>query len=154
MNLAIPFHSNHQLSEAQQNIFNRIPSLVWLLSESGDAYFFNSLGQEYIGFNDLEHFAKDWVDLIHSEDRAIFQNEWQQAFTDKSSFQIECRLKHQSGAYRWFLLSAKFIAANSEEKAHWFINSVDIHETKQYQQNLVQCINAQTNMLDNSIDCF
>ncbi|ENU23336.1 hypothetical protein F993_02029 [Acinetobacter proteolyticus] len=154
MNLAIPFHSNYQLSEAQQSIFNRIPSLVWLLSEYGDAYFFNSLSQEYIGFNDLEHFAKDWIDLIHSEDRSIFQSEWQQAFTDKSSFQIECRLKHQSGAYRWFLLSAKFITANSEEKAHWFINSVDIHETKQYQQNLVQCINAQTNMLDNSIDCI
>lgn len=154
MNLAIPFHSNYQLSEAQQSIFNRIPSLVWLLSEYGDAYFFNSLSQEYIGFNDLEHFAKDWIDLIHSEDRSIFQSEWQQAFTDKSSFQIECRLKHQSGAYRWFLLSAKFITANSEEKAHWFINSVDIHETKQYQQNLVQCINAQTNMLDNSVDCI
>jgi diguanylate cyclase (GGDEF)-like protein/PAS domain S-box-containing protein len=154
VNLAIPFHSNYQLSEAQQSIFNRIPSLVWLLSEYGDAYFFNSLSQEYIGFNDLEHFAKDWIDLIHSEDRSIFQSEWQQAFTDKSSFQIECRLKHQSGAYRWFLLSAKFITANSEEKAHWFINSVDIHETKQYQQNLVQCINAQTNMLDNSIDCI
>ncbi|VXA55132.1 conserved hypothetical protein [Acinetobacter proteolyticus] len=154
MNLAIPFHSNYQLSEAQQSIFNRIPSLVWLLSEYGDAYFFNNLSQEYIGFNDLEHFAKDWIDLIHSEDRSIFQSEWQQAFTDKSSFQIECRLKHQSGAYRWFLLSAKFITANSEEKAHWFINSVDIHETKQYQQNLVQCINAQTNMLDNSIDCI
>ncbi|MCH7313539.1 EAL domain-containing protein [Acinetobacter sp. ANC 3882] len=156
MNLAIPFHSNHQMnmSEAQQNIFNRIPSLVWLLSEHGDAYFFNSVSQEYIGFNDLEHFAKDWIDLIHSEDRAIFQSEWQQAFTYKSPFQIECRLKHQSGAYRWFLLSAKFVEANSEEKAHWFINSVDIHETKQYQQNLVQCINAQTNMLDNSVDCI
>ncbi|MFW1838241.1 EAL domain-containing protein [Acinetobacter gyllenbergii] len=154
MNLAISFHANRQMSEAQKNVFNRIPSLVWLLSEQGDTYFFNSVSQEYIGFNDLEHFVKDWTDLIHGEEKPLFQSEWQQAFANKTPFQMECRLKHQSGAYRWFLLSAKFIEANSEEKAHWFINSVDIHETKQYQQNLVQCINAQTNMLDNSIDCI
>jgi len=154
VNLAISFHANRQMSEAQKNVFNRIPSLVWLLSEQGDTYFFNSVSQEYIGFNDLEHFVKDWTDLIHGEEKPLFQSEWQQAFANKTPFQMECRLKHQSGAYRWFLLSAKFIEANSEEKAHWFINSVDIHETKQYQQNLVQCINAQTNMLDNSIDCI
>ncbi|EPF87811.1 EAL domain-containing protein [Acinetobacter gyllenbergii] len=154
MNLAISFHANRQMSEAQKNVFNRIPSLVWLLSEQGDTYFFNSVSQEYIGFNDLEHFVKDWTDLIHGEEKPLFQSEWQQAFANKTPFQMECRLKHQSGAYRWFLLSARFIEANSEEKAHWFINSVDIHETKQYQQNLVQCINAQTNMLDNSIDCI
>ncbi|OBY75736.1 sensor domain-containing protein [Acinetobacter gyllenbergii] len=154
MNLAISFHANRQMSEAQKNVFNRIPSLVWLLSEQGDTYFFNSVSQEYIGFNDLDHFVKDWTDLIHGEEKPLFQSEWQQAFANKTPFQMECRLKHQSGAYRWFLLSARFIEANSEEKAHWFINSVDIHETKQYQQNLVQCINAQTNMLDNSIDCI
>ncbi|NIE96263.1 EAL domain-containing protein [Acinetobacter sp. Tr-809] len=152
MNLAFPFHSNHQVSEVQQNVYNSIPSLVWLLSEQGDAYFFNSISQEYIGFNNLEHFAKNWVDLIYLDDISLFQSEWEQAFSCQSPFQLECRLKHRSGAYRWFLLSAKFLEAEGE--GYWFINSVDIHETKQYQQNLVQCINAQTNMLDNSIDCI
>lgn len=152
MNLAFPFHSNHHVSEVEQRVFNSIPSLVWLLSEQGDAYFFNSVGQEYIGFNNLEHFAKNWVDLIHIEDISLFQIEWEQAVSCRSPFQLECRLKHRSGAYRWFLLSAKFLDAEGE--GYWFINSVDIHETKQYQQNLMQCINAQTNMLDNSIDCI
>lgn len=152
MNLAFPFHSNHQVSDVQQNIYNRIPSLVWLLSEQGDAYFFNSFSQEYIGFNNLEHFAKNWVDLIHLDDSSLFQSEWEQALSGLSAFQLECRLKHRSGAYRWFLLSAKFL--DDEGEGYWFVNSVDIHETKQYQQNLVQCINAQTNMLDNSIDCI
>ncbi|USA55571.1 EAL domain-containing protein [Acinetobacter sp. C32I] len=152
MNLAFPFHSNHQVSDVQQNIYNRIPSLVWLLSEQGDAYFFNSVSQEYIGFNNLEHFAKNWVDLIHLDDSSLFQSEWEQALSGLSAFQLECRLKHRSGAYRWFLLSAKFL--DDEGEGYWFVNSVDIHETKQYQQNLVQCINAQTNMLDNSIDCI
>ncbi|WP_436898251.1 sensor domain-containing protein [Acinetobacter gyllenbergii] len=152
MNLAFPFHSNHQVSDVQQNIYNRIPSLVWLLSEQGDAYFFNSVSQEYIGFNNLEHFAKNWVDLIHLDDSSLFQSEWEQALSGLSAFQLECRLKHRSGAYRWFLLSAKFLDDDGE--GYWFVNSVDIHETKQYQQNLVQCINAQTNMLDNSIDCI
>lgn len=152
VNLAFPFHSNHQVSDVQQNIYNRIPSLVWLLSEQGDAYFFNSFSQEYIGFNNLEHFAKNWVDLIHLDDSSLFQSEWEQALSGLSAFQLECRLKHRSGAYRWFLLSAKFL--DDEGEGYWFVNSVDIHETKQYQQNLVQCINAQTNMLDNSIDCI
>ncbi len=142
------------MNEVQQNVFNSIPSLVWLLSDQGDAYFFNSVSQEYIGLNELEKFKKNWMDLIHSDDISVFQSEWLQAFSYKTPFHVECRLKHRSGAYRWFLLSAKLVADNSGDHAYWFINSVDIHETKQYQQNLVQCINAQTNMLDNSVDCI
>ncbi|RLZ09049.1 EAL domain-containing protein [Acinetobacter sp. 2JN-4] len=142
------------MNEVQQNVFNSIPSLVWLLSDQGNAYFFNSVSQEYIGLNELEKFNKNWMDLIHSDDISVFQSEWLQAFSYKTPFHVECRLRHRSGAYRWFLLSAKLVAGNSEDHAYWFINSVDIHETKQYQQNLVQCINAQTNMLDNSVDCI
>ncbi|ENX13204.1 hypothetical protein F895_02505 [Acinetobacter sp. CIP 64.2] len=154
VNLAFPFHSNHQMSEVQQNIYNSIPSLVWLLSEQGDAYFFNSVSQEYIGFNNLAHFAENWVDLIHSDDISLLRNEWEHAFCSRLPFQLECRLKHRSGSYRWFSLSAKFLNAEVEGQGYWFVNSVDIHETKQYQQNLVKCINAQTSMLDNSIDCI
>ncbi|MCH7337023.1 bifunctional diguanylate cyclase/phosphodiesterase [Acinetobacter sp. NIPH 2699] len=142
------------MNAVQQNIFNSIPSLVWLISDMGDAYFFNSVSQEYIGLTELEKFEKNWMDLIHFEDISVFQNEWQQAFSYKTPFQIECRLRHRSGAYRWFLLSAKFVDGNAGDHGYWFMNSVDIHETKQYQQNLMQCINAQTIMLDNSMDCI
>ncbi|WP_423250486.1 sensor domain-containing protein [Acinetobacter haemolyticus] len=154
MNSALTFQSNHQMNEVQQNVFNHIPSLVWLLSDQGDAYFFNKVSQEYIGINEFQKFQNNWMDLLHLEDIAVFQKEWRQAFATKAPFQVECRLRHQSGAYRWFLLSAKFVEADQGGQAHWFINSVDIHETKQYQHNLVQCINAQTNMLDNSVDCI
>lgn len=154
MNSALTFQSNHQMNEVQQNVFNHIPSLVWLLSDQGDAYFFNKVSQEYIGINEFQKFQNNWMDLLHFEDIAVFQKEWRQAFATKAPFQVECRLRHQSGAYRWFLLSAKFVEADQSGQAHWFINSVDIHETKQYQHNLVQCINAQTNMLDNSVDCI
>ncbi|WP_109440649.1 EAL and GGDEF domain-containing protein [Acinetobacter haemolyticus] len=142
------------MNEVQQNVFNHIPSLVWLLSDQGNAYFFNKVSQEYIGTNEFQKFQKNWMDLLHFEDIALFQREWRQAFSTKIPFQLECRLRHQSGAYRWFLLSAKFVEADHGEQGHWFINSVDIHETKQHQHNLVQCINAQTNMLDNSVDCI
>lgn len=154
MNLASSLQFIHQMNETQQKVFNSIPSLVWLLTEQGDAYFFNKISQEYLGFHESESLVKEWMELIHLDDLDVFQSEWSQALPLKSQIQVECRLKHHTGAYRWFLVSAKFVEQCSDEAGYWFVNSVDIHETKQFQQNLVKYIHAQTNMLDTSVDCI
>lgn len=154
VNATRAFRCFQEMSDIEKNVFDNIPSLVWLLTEQGDAYFFNKLSQEYIGAQELHQLINGWDNVIHPEDSKLYKNEWLQAFIHKNEFQFECRIQHHSGTYRWFLLSAKFIENTNVEKKYWFINCADIHETKRHQQNLVKCIDTQTNMLDTSIDCI
>ncbi|HBO72222.1 MAG TPA: diguanylate cyclase, partial [Acinetobacter sp.] len=74
MNLASSLQFIHQMNETQQKVFNSIPSLVWLLTEQGDAYFFNKISQEYLGFHESESLVKEWMELIHLDDLDVFQS--------------------------------------------------------------------------------
>ncbi|WP_187436494.1 PAS domain-containing protein [Bradyrhizobium hipponense] len=50
---------------------------------------------------DQGYLAKDWVDLVHEEERDTALREWAVSVKTEEPYNVECRLRQPDGAYRW-----------------------------------------------------
>jgi PAS domain S-box-containing protein len=78
-----------------------------------------------------EHF-RSWLDLIHPEDRDHSWNVNQECVQGKmETFEVEFRMRHKDGSWRWILGRGKSIARNSDGRSIRLVGThTDITERK------------------------
>lgn len=77
----------------------------WRLAE--DEVYFSPRWRELLGYGPSDRFSnmEDWLALVHPEDAEMTKRSLRNHLEGISlSFQVECRLRHKSQAYRWFLI--------------------------------------------------
>jgi PAS domain S-box-containing protein len=82
-----------------------------------------------------EHFTS-WLELIHPEDRQHAWNVNQDCVRGKrETFEVEFRMRHKDGSWRWILGRGKSIARNSEGTSIRLVGThTDITERKQAEE--------------------
>ena len=112
------------------------PSMIWKANTSKRADYFNKTWLEFTG-NDLNtELTTDWVEKLHMADVGTFLSTLLNAYLKKESFQLEHRLKHQSGEYRWVINAGRPLY-NLEGKFAGFIGSCyDITERRKAEETL------------------
>ncbi|GAC1305107.1 MAG: hypothetical protein NVSMB19_16370 [Vulcanimicrobiaceae bacterium] len=82
---------------------DRLPALVWTTSADG-AVTTSANGRwfEYAGY-DVTHGAGD---VIHPDDRSALQREWERVRDGGSDFDLQYRIRHRSGVFRWHAVRA------------------------------------------------
>ena len=91
-------------SEARFRIITEaMPQMVWSNRPDGYNDYHN---EQWHGFTGAPRNATDghrWSEMFHPDDRARAWELWQHCLRTGETYEIEYRLRHHSGAYRWVL---------------------------------------------------
>lgn len=117
-------------------LMNDFPTLIWKSNPTKKLDYFNKTWLDFTGRSLEDELKKDWIEKIHFDDITIFLSTFLDAYKNQKSFQIEHRLKHHSGEYRWiFNLGRPFFDLDGNFSG--FIGSCyDITERKKAEELL------------------
>ena len=80
---------------------------IWDWRLTDDSVYFSPRWRELLGYQPEDRFnaIDDWLALVHPEESEMVKRELRNHLEGISlAFQVECRLRHKSQSYRWFLI--------------------------------------------------
>jgi PAS domain S-box-containing protein len=113
-----------------RTLADTMPQMVWSTRPDGFHDYYNARGYEFTGAPAGTTDGEGWNDVFHPEDQARAWERWRHSLETGDSYQIEYRLKHFDGTYRWVLGRALPIRDEGGAITRWFGTCTDIHEQK------------------------
>jgi PAS domain S-box-containing protein len=124
-------------SEARfRTITDAMPQMVWSTQPNGDHDYFN---EQWYRFTGVAKGATDgalWNTVLHPDDQERARRVWQNSLETGKTYEIQYRLRHFSGDYRWTLGRALPVRDESGQIVRWMGTLTDIHEQKQAEEAL------------------
>ncbi len=118
-------------SEAKfRAIADSMPQMVWSTLPDGYHDYYNARWYEFTGVPAGSTDGEGWNGMFHPEDQDRAWAAWRHSLETGEPYQIEYRLRHHSGEYRWTLGRAMPVRDPQGHIVRWFGTCTDIHETK------------------------
>lgn len=112
------------------------PVLIWMSDPETRCAWVNQEWLKFTGRPLALELGYGWIESLHPEDRQRCQAAIEEAFARRAPFEIEYRLRHADGTYRW-LLDRGQPRYGADQKFLGYIGScVDITYLKQGEQDL------------------
>lgn len=119
-----------------QTLADAFPHMVWSTLPDGYHDYYNRRWYEFTGVPDGSTDGEGWNDMFHPDDQAKAWERWRHSLETGEPYQIEYRLRHRSGEYRWVLGRAMPMHDSDGRIIRWMGTCTDIHEQKaQAEQN-------------------
>jgi PAS domain S-box-containing protein len=125
----------HESEARFKTITEALPQLVWSALPDGQTDYFNQRWYEYTGTAPDSNLGA-WTDLVHPADQPQVIASWSRSCSSGEPYEIDCRLRHHSGEYRWILGRALPVTDEAGRIRHWMGTCTDIHDNKVAQQQL------------------
>ncbi|HSW18845.1 MAG TPA: ATP-binding protein [Ramlibacter sp.] len=125
-------------SEAKfRTIANAMPQIVW--STRGDGYhdYFNDQWYEFTAMAPGTAVGAGWAAALHTDDRPRSQKRWRLSLATGEPYEVQYRLLHHSGEYRWVLGRALPVRNDAGEVIRWMGTCTDIHDHRMAQDELL-----------------
>lgn len=132
-------HAEQAIKESEakfRTITDAMPQMVWSTLRNGDHDYFNEQWYRFTGVEEGSTDGQNWEKILHPEDRARARYVWQRSLDTGQTYEIQYRLRHFSGNYRWTLGRALPVRDESGEIVRWMGTLTDIHEQKQAEEAL------------------
>ncbi|MGH6763776.1 MAG: PAS domain-containing protein [Phyllobacterium sp.] len=113
-----------------RTLTDAMPQMVWSTRSDGHHDYFNARWYEFTGVPLNTEVSEEWNGLFHPDDRSRIRKAWRHSLKTGTPYEIDYRLKHRSGEYRWILGRAVPIRNLAGKITRWFGTCTDIHETK------------------------
>ena len=124
-------------SEAKlRQVIDTIPTLAWCNLPDGPNEFLNKGWHEYTGLSPEESHGWGWQVAFHPEDLPPLMKRWQELLVSGEPGEIEARLRHYDGVYRWFLIRAEPLRDDAGKIVRWYGTSTDIEDRKRAEEAL------------------
>lgn len=122
------------LRESEQrfrSITDASPIMVWMSGTDKLCYYFNKGWLDFVGRTVEQEVGNGWAENVHPDDFDRCLNIYLMSFDARQPFEMEYRLKHRSGQYRWILDQAvpRYSADGNFEG--YIGVCLDIHEQKE-----------------------
>lgn len=114
-----------------KTILNTMPQMVWSTLPDGFHDFYNDRWYEFTGTPPGSTDGEGWNGMFHADDQERAWEKWRHSLATGDLYEIEYRLRHASGEYRWTLGRALPIRGSDGEIVRWFGTCTDIHELKE-----------------------
>lgn len=115
-----------------------MPQMVWSTLPDGFHDYYNQRWYEYTGTPDGSTDGEGWNHMFHPDDQARAWKEWAHCLATGEPYEIEYRLRHHSGEYRWTIGRASPIRNAEGRIVRWIGTCTDIDKAKrQAEQNEV-----------------
>jgi len=84
-----------------QAVTDASPVMIWLSGTDGLCYYFNKGWLDFTGRTLEQEAGNGWTQNVHPDDLDRCVKTYIKNFDGRSSFEMEYRLRHHSGQYRW-----------------------------------------------------
>lgn len=98
--------SEEAVRESEQrfrSVADAAPVLVWMAGLDKGGLWFNKRWLEFVGRAMEDELGDGWAASVHPDDLDQFIRAYEAAFDERRDFEIEYRLRHHTGKYRWIL---------------------------------------------------
>src|SRR5687767_6821833 len=114
-------------SEARfRQLADAMPQIVWVTRPDGYHEYYNRRWYEFTGVPDGSTDGEGWNALFHPDDQPHAWQRWRHSLATGEPYEIEYRLRHKSGEYRWTLGRALPIRDDRGGIERWFGTCTDI----------------------------
>jgi len=117
-------------------IADAIPHMVWSTLPDGRHDYFSQRWYDFTGVQPGASDGESWSDVVHQEDRARAWEVWRHSLATGTLYEIEYRLRHASGEYRWTLARALPVRDDAGRIVRWLGTCTETHEHKANQAAL------------------
>lgn len=124
-----------------------IPHMTWTATPDGTKNFFNKFFMNYTGLTFEELKGDGWQKVVHPDDRDRELSCWQIALKTGKEFQIEKRVLHHNGEYRWHIARAVAQRDKGGNIIGWIGTSTEIEEQKCFTEELENKVKERTQEL-------
>lgn len=116
-------------SEQQMRLrLNAIPQMVWSTRPDGLHDFYNDRWYEFTGTPLGSTDGEGWTAMFHPEDQPRAMERWRHSLGTGAPYEIEYRLRHHDGSYRWVLGRALPIRDEAGRIIRWMGTCTDIDD--------------------------
>ncbi|MEB3358311.1 MAG: PAS domain-containing protein [Synechococcales bacterium] len=124
-------------SEARfRQMTDTAPILVWMSGTDKLCNYFNQSWLNFTGRTPEEEMGNGWVEGVHPDDFQRCVETYTRAFDARRPFEMDYRLRHASGQYRW-IMDVGVPRFTAEGEFVGYIGSCfDIHDRKQAEESL------------------
>ncbi|MEO5805270.1 PAS domain-containing protein [Devosia sp.] len=113
-----------------RTLADTMPQMVWSTLPDGFHDYYNARWYEFTGMPVGSTDGEAWNGMFHPDDQERAWEAWRHSLNTGEPYQIEYRLRHHTGAYRWTLGLALPIRDDKGTIIRWFGTCTDINETK------------------------
>ncbi|MCF7701862.1 PAS domain-containing protein [Loktanella sp. M215] len=124
-----------QDSEAKFHaIADSVDQMIWSTMPDGFHDYYNARWYEFTGVPEGSTDGEAWNGMFHPDDQDRAWAAWRSSLKSGEPYEIEYRLKHHSGEYRWVLGRAQPMRDTTARIQRWYGSCTDIHEIKVAQE--------------------
>ena len=80
-----------------------LPQMVWVTRPDGYHEYYNRRWYEFTGVPVGSTDGEGWNGMFHPDDQPIASARWRHSLATGEPYEVEYRLRHHSGEYRWTL---------------------------------------------------
>ncbi len=132
-----PDHAGVDMSDALREsnarfaiLTDAMPQMVWSTLPDGFHDYYNARWYEFTGVPPGSTDGEGWNDMFHPDDQDRAWTRWRHSLETGEPYEIEYRLRHRSGDYRWTLGRALPVRDRSGRITRWIGTCTDIDEQK------------------------
>jgi len=115
-----------------------MPQMVWSTLPDGSHDYYNAQWYAFTGVPEGSTDGEGWNGMFHPDDQERAWARWRHSLATGELYEIEYRLRHHSGVYRWTLGRAHPVRDDDGQVVRWVGTCTDIDEQKRIaQQNQV-----------------
>ena len=124
-------------SEARSEaIVHSIDQMIWSTLPDGYHDFYNDRWYEFTGVPSGSTDGEGWNDMFHPEDQERAWARWRHSLQTGEPYEIEYRLRHRSGDYRWVLGKAHPVRNAAGTIVRWYGTCTDVHDNVRIREEL------------------
>ncbi len=111
-------------------VADAMPQMVWSTLPDGFHDYFNAQWYDFTGVPRGSTDGSSWAGMFHPEDRERARARWKLSVETGAPYEIEYRLRHHGGGYRWTIGRALPIRDDRDQIIRWVGTCTDINDRK------------------------
>ena len=123
-------HALYDSDASFQILTDAMPQMVWATRPDGFHDYYNARWYEFTGTPAGSTDGEGWNDMFHPDDQERAWARWRHSLATGDPYEIEYRLRHHSGEYRWTLGRALPVHDDEGNIIRWIGTCTDIDATK------------------------
>ncbi|WUR15627.1 PAS domain-containing protein [[Empedobacter] haloabium] len=119
-----------------RSIANVIPQMVWSATPENGNDYLNHRWEEFTGHGAAALAGAGWRACVHPDDLPVLDAAWRRSLADGGPFEVEHRLAHHAGEWRWVLNRALPVRDDNGAITRWMGTLTDVHDQKRAEEDL------------------
>jgi PAS domain S-box-containing protein len=107
-----------------------MPQMVWSTLPDGYHDYYNAQWYAFTGVPAGSTDGEGWSGMFHPDDQDRAWARWRHSLETGEPYEVEYRLRHHSGEYRWTLGRALPVRDSGDRIIRWIGTCTDIHDAK------------------------